>query len=241
MANNVEEWIDYSARGKDLNGAFIYPQSASNQKLDTVVIIHAAFGVTDHELNYGRRLANEGYLSFVADVFGKNVRNLASLDAAKEHYMPLMSDRNFFRDLLNAAINLAKQHKNSSGRVVITGFCMGGAAALEAARSGADLAGAASFHGSLNTPDTSHAKNIKCPLIIFHGHDDPFVGPEVSTFQKEMTDAKVDFQFISFSNTVHSFTNINENVPGKAQYSESAARRSWIYFLDFLNEVFAKK
>lgn len=118
---------------------------------------------------------------------------------------------------------------------------MGGAASLEVARSGADISGAASFHGTLNTPDTSLAKNIKCPLIIFHGHDDPFVSPEFAAFQKEMTDAKVDFQFISFSNTVHSFTDVNANAPGKAHYSEPTARRSWIYFLDFLREVFAKK
>ncbi len=118
---------------------------------------------------------------------------------------------------------------------------MGGCGAIEAARSGAEILGVASFHGSLNTPDTSLAKNIKCPLIIFHGQDDPFVAGDVAGFQKEMTDAKVDYQFISFSNTVHSFTNINENVPGKAQYSESAARRSWIYFLDFCREVFAPK
>ena len=38
-------------------------------------------------------------------------------------------------------------------RIAVVGYCFGGTGALELARSGADIAGAVSFHGGLSNPD----------------------------------------------------------------------------------------
>jgi dienelactone hydrolase len=125
-------------------------------------------------------------------------------------------------------------------KVVIMGYCFGGTGALELGRSGANLAGIVSFHGGLSNPTPPDAKKIKGKSLILHGAVDPNVKPEeVAAFQKEMNEAKVDYQFISYSNAVHAFTDKSAgNDPSKGvAYNEAADRRSWAAFMDFLAEV----
>ena len=69
-----------------------------------------------------------------------------------------------------------------------------------------------------NTPDD--AKNIKCPVLVLHGADDPFVKPdEVAAFKTEMEKAKVKYQFVAYPGAVHSFTRSNSVfLPPKFQH-----------------------
>ncbi|MNL31217.1 Dienelactone hydrolase family protein [compost metagenome] len=120
------------------------------------------------------------------------------------------------------------------------GYCFGGTGALELARTGVPLAGAVSFHGGLSNPTPQDARNIKAKSLILHGAIDPNVKPEeVAAFQKEMNDAKVDYQFVAYSNAVHSFTEkaAGSDISKGAAYNEAADRRSWQALMDFLAEV----
>ena len=121
------------------------------------------------------------------------------------------------------------------------GYCFGGTAVLELARSGAPLTGVVTFHGGLDTPTPQDAKNIKAKVLVLHGADDPFVTPDqVAAFEKEMNDAKVDWQLIKYSGAVHAFavpTAGNDNSKGAA-YNERAARRAWQAMKDFFAEIF---
>ena len=63
---------------------------------------------------------------------------------------------------------------------------------------------------------------------------------EVAAFQDEMRKAKVDWQFASYGNAVHSFTNIaagTDNSKGAA-YNEKADKRSWEAMRAFFSEIF---
>jgi dienelactone hydrolase len=103
------------------------------------------------------------------------------------------------------------------------------------------VAGVVSFHGGLGTPTPEDAKNIKARVLACHGADDPNVPPaEVAGFEKEMRDAKVDWQLIAYGNAVHSFTDKSagaDNSKGAA-YNENADRRSWQAMKDFFAEIF---
>lgn len=78
---------------------------------------------------------------------------------------------------------------------------------------GADLAGVVTFHGNLDSVDPNEAKNIKAKVLVLHGAIDPYVpAAQVDAFQKEMDEAKVDYQLVKFSGAVHAFTNKNAGI-----------------------------
>jgi dienelactone hydrolase len=73
------------------------------------------------------------------------------------------------------------------------------------------------------------------------GADDPLVPPEHrATFEKEMTEAGVDWRIVLYGGVKHSFTHpfaASAGVPG-LEYNELAAKRSWRAMLDLFDEVF---
>jgi dienelactone hydrolase len=113
--------------------------------------------------------------------------------------------------------------------------------ALELGRSGADIKGIVSFHGTLDTPNPDDAKNIKAKILICQGGDDPFV-PEkqIKSFKEEMDNANINYKFISYEGAVHSFTNPNSGSdPSKgAAYNEKADKASWEDMKNFFGGIF---
>ena len=148
---------------------------------------------------------------------------------------------------LKCAFRLEALKKNpltDARHIAAIGYCFGGTAILELARSGVDIAGFISFHGGLQTPTPDDARNIKGKVLVLHGADDPVVPPEeVSAFQDEMRKARVDWHMISYGGAVHSFTNPNAgDDPSKGvAYNHKADMRSWQAMQSFFEEIFAGK
>ena len=91
----------------------------------------------------------------------------------------------------------------------------------------------------LDSKDPADAKNVKGRVLVLHGAADPYVPPaEVAAFQREMDEAKVDWQMVFYAGAVHSFTNpAAGNAPSKgAAYDARADRRSWEAMKAFLAE-----
>jgi dienelactone hydrolase len=113
-------------------------------------------------------------------------------------------------------------------------------AVIELARSGADLAGVVSFHGGLDSPVPADGRNIKCPLLICHGANDPFVSAkDLAAFEDEMRAANTDWRLIKYGGAVHSFTQPDPGFvnPG-AHYNERADPRSEEDMKRFFAEIF---
>ena len=195
-----------------------------------VLIAHQWKGLTDYEKMRAEMLAKLGYVALCADVYGKGVRADNPKDAAALAGK-YKNDRKLLRARINAALDFfRKQDRVNAQQIAAIGYCFGGTTVLELARSGADVKGIVSFHGGLSSPTPADANKIKGKVLALHGADDPFVPTdEVLAFQKEMRDAKVDWQFVSYGGAVHSFTEKaagNDNSKGAA-YNENADRRSW--------------
>ena len=80
-------------------------------------------------------------------------------------------------------------------------------------------------------------------MLALNGGDDKFVSEEqIVAFQKEMRDANVDWQFLSFGGAVHCFAipTADNSVPG-CLYNEHAAKRGLAQMRRFLDEAFAAK
>jgi dienelactone hydrolase len=176
------------------------------------------------------------------DLYGKGVHPADAGEAGKLAGA-LKGNRPLLRDRMKAALDsLRASALVDSRRIAAIGYCFGGTAVLELARSGAEVAGVVTFHGGLDTPTPEDARNIKGKILILHGADDPFSPlSTVMDLNKEMKDAGADYQIVLYSHAVHSFTNPaagNDNSKGAA-YNQNADRRSWQAMKAFLAEVFA--
>ena len=213
----------------------------TGRTLPTVIIIPTVMGVQPLELGFAERLNALGYHAVVADLFGRRFTPGADKEAAFAAMGELRSDRAALRDrLLSIVEEVRKREHAESSKVAVIGYCFGGQCALDVARSGADVAGVASFHG-LFDPCGLPAQSIKAKVLAMHGWDDPMVPPEaVMALGKELTECGADWQIHCYGHVGHGFTNPNAHQLGikGVAFNEAAARRSWASLTDFLAELF---
>lgn len=240
MAGVKTEIIEYNDGGTKLEGVAAYPDGLTGEA-PLIIVVHDWMGVGEYTQMRIKQLAELGYIAFAADIYGKGVRPGNPGEASTQAGI-YKKDIKLMRSRVNAALDRAKKLPNVDlSKVAAIGYCFGGTAVLELARSGAELNGVVSFHGGLSTPDPSDARNIRVKVLVLHGADDPFVkDTEVASFEKEMRDAGVDWQLVKYSGAVHSFTNpFSGNDASKgAAYNEKADKRSWQAMLQFFKEIF---
>jgi dienelactone hydrolase len=232
--------VEYRQGDSVLEGYLAW-DDARSAKRPGVLVVHEWTGINDHMKQRAEMLAKLGYVAFAADIYGKGVRPATQADAAKTAGI-YKNDRSLMRARVKAGLDeLKKQKFVDTQRLAAIGYCFGGTTVLELARDGANVKGVVSFHGGLSTPTPQDARNIKGRVLALHGADDPFVkSDEVAAFQDEMRAAKADWQFVSYGNAVHSFTNKaagSDNSKGAA-YNEKADKRSWEAMKAFFAEIF---
>ena len=242
-AKLVTKTVDYRQGDTVLEGYLAY-DDAFKGKRPGVLVLHEWNGLGTYVKRRVEQLARLGYVAFGADIYGKGIRPATPEAAAREAAKYRGADRSLLRERGLAGLDeLRKQPNVDAGRLAAIGYCFGGTAVLELARSGADLKGVVSFHGGLDTPNPADARNIRAKVLVFHGADDPHVPPpQVAAFQEEMRKGGVDWQMVFYGGAVHSFTNPdsgNDLSKGVA-YNEKADRRSWEAMKLFLAEIFRK-
>ena len=235
--------IEYKQGDTVLEGYLAYDDALSGKR-PGVLVVQTWTGIGDYIKMRTEMLAKMGYVAFAPDIYGKGVRPKPPKDTAAE-MAKYIGNRPLLRARVLAGLDvLRSQPLADTSRLVAVGYCFGGSTVLELARSGAGVLGVVSFHGGpLSSPTPEDAKNIKGRVLVLHGADDPLVPPaDVAAFEKEMRDAKVDWQLVAYGNTVHAFTDKSagdDNSRGAA-YNEKADKRSWIAMQDFLGEVVPK-
>ena len=205
-----------------------------------VIIFPTVVGVSDLEIGFAQQLVHLGYTGFVADLYGKEYRG-TERPVAAEQMKRVRADRAALRRRLLAVLESARsQHAVDGQRIAAIGYCFGGLCALDLARSGADVAGVASFHG-LFDPTGLPPQPIKAKVVAFHGWDDPMVPPDmVVALGSELTEAGADWQIHAYGNVRHGFTNPGVDKLGNpaVKYDALAAERSWTSLINFLEELF---
>jgi dienelactone hydrolase len=207
-------------------------------KRPVVLIVHDWMGRSAADEQRARELASLGYLAFSIDVYGKDVRPKDRSEAAAAATRWRGGDKEIFRKRLKAGMDSALQSDMAdSERVAAIGYCFGGQAVMQLARSGADLRGVVPFHGGYSLEPEGDAANIKAKVLILHGADDRFEG--IVAINSELRDAGVNYEIDIYGHAVHSFTNPaagNDPSTGNA-YDAQADKRSWARMKDFFREV----
>ncbi len=223
-----------------LEAFFAFDDSFSGRR-PAVLINHTWVGRDGFVAEKAKKLAALGYVGFAVDMYGKGVLG-SSFEENAKLMQPFMDNRERLQKRMQAALYAVKLMPwVDDSKIAAIGFCFGGLCSLDLARTGADLKGVVSFHGLLGAPSNTQGNAIKAKILALHGHDDPMNPVEqVLAFEQEMTKAGADWQFHTFGNTMHAFTNPVANNPDFGTvYQPDADSRSWLAMENFLTEIFA--
>lgn len=213
--------------------------AAEGEPRATIVAFPTVAGISELETGFAETLSAKGFNVFLADLYGAEFRG-APREVGGQQMRRLAADRASLRERLVVMLEVVRGLEGLGQGIVAIGFCFGGLCALDLARSGADVAAVASFHGLFDPPDLP-PQPIRAKVAAFHGWDDPMVPPaKVVALARELTEAGCDWQIHAFGNTVHGFTNRNADKIGNpaVRFSEQASQRSWQALDGLLGELF---
>jgi dienelactone hydrolase len=219
----------------ELRGFLAYEPGAASAP--GILIAPEASGVTEHSQRRARSLAAQGFVVLVADMFGDG---LSMGPPAMERLQRLRAVPGLVRRRINASLQaLLTAPRVEPMALAAIGYCFGGLCVLELARSGAAVAGVASFHGLLDPP--TEPGTLRSRVLVCNGADDPLVSTtHLIALQEELRQAKVDWQLVNYGGAQHGFTNRDNekrNVPG-IRYDAAADNRSWRLLQEFLQDLF---
>lgn len=220
--------VSYQIQGKTYEGYYITP----SDKAPLVLLVHDWDGLTDYEIKRANMLSELGYAVFAVDLFGAGVRPTEVKDK-RQLTGELYKDREKMRALLKGALDTAKKRGAHIENAVAAGYCFGGAAVLELARSGENLKGFATFHGGLKTPEGQNYANTRGEILIMHGSADKSVTmDQFADLAKELESAGIPHEMITYGGAQHAFT-----VFGGNRYQKNADKKSWNRFQEFLSDI----
>jgi carboxymethylenebutenolidase len=226
------------ADGKPLQGYLAEPVNAAGAaaagvagvRAAGVVVIQEWWGVNGQIRGVADRLADAGYVALVPDLY----RGKSTVEAEEAHH--LMTGLNF-GDAASQDIRGAVQYlKTRSGKVGVTGFCMGGALTLLTACAAPEIDAAVVWYGA---PPLEYidATKIKAPL---QGHwatqDEFFPVATIDQLQDKLRAADVSFDFHRYL-AHHAFANETAVGPGRipgTQYDPVWSRLAWDRTFRFL-------
>ena len=239
QAEPVSRPINWTVGDVAMRGHFVTDDASPAR--GGLVMVPNWMGVTDDALENAKTMAGRGYVVLLADVYGANLRP-NSMQTAAQASGSLTANPDLFRARISAAVDQLKLQPEMrpylNGKIGAVGFCFGGAAVLELARSGRDdISGVVSFHGSLGSNDPAQAGDVKTSVLVLNGADDAYVNSEeIKSFEREMSAAGADWQFVNFSDAVHCFSEVGANSPG-CQYHERSAKRGFRMMDNFFIEL----
>ncbi|MDQ1149865.1 dienelactone hydrolase family protein [Sphingobacterium zeae] len=221
--------IPYQDGEQKLNGLI----TANTAKKGAAVLILPAWKGIDNEAKQAAlQLEKEGYIAFIADIYGEG--NIPSDNTAASkiagHYK---TDYKAYQHRITLALEQLKKEGADPNKIAIIGYCFGGTGALEAARAHLPVNAVVSIHGGLSKSANRPNGAIKTKVLVEHPADDKSVSKEdYDGLVNELNEGKADWQIVTYANSGHTFTN-----PESPEYNPVMAKRAWAHTLLFLKEV----
>jgi len=199
--------------GNDCNGYLASP--AAGDQAPGVVVIQEWWGLNDQIKGVADRFAALGYRALVPDLYKGKV----TLDVAEAKHM--MTNLNF-GDAATQDVRGATQHlKQSSAKVGVVGFCMGGALTVLAAMYVKEANACSSWYG-FPPEQAGDVKTITTPLQLHFAEQDQSFSPEGARgLEAKLKEGKVPFESYWY-NAGHAF--FNEKMPN---YNAECAKLAW--------------
>lgn len=244
QARMVAKPVSWTFEGTPFASVLVYDDAVATRR-PGLLMVPAWFGVNENAIRKAERIAGQRYVILLTDMYGATVRP-RNTEQARDAVRPLLADRALMRRRVTFALGQfraqAAQAPVDVSHLAAIGFCFGGAAVLDLARSGADVAAVVSFHGNLGTDNPALAHNIRASVLAMNGADDETTSPQFSSFTQEMRASPAPWQFVVIGHAVHCFTETEATAPtGLCRYDPQAAARSYGLMQQWLADGFAAR
>ena len=195
QAQVKKESILYQDEDVQLEGFLAYDKLLKSKR-GGVLIIHDKYGLNEFIKKRAEEIAKLGYVAFALDMFGKDVKINEQI-TIKELLQPFFEEnQGLMQRRAQLGLDILTNHTKVDGsHVAVIGYGFGGLVAMEIARSGANLSATVNFFGKLAIDHKDTVKNIKGPVLILKGSNDPNISEtELESFMKEMNSVSNDWQ-----------------------------------------------
>lgn len=239
--------LEWTIDGETFEGRLVFGDGIQG-RAPGLVMVPNWMGVTPEAIARAREIAGNRYVVLVADVYGKGVRPADKAQAKAQVGKVYADGGSTVRRRVAAAVAALKGQAGvlplDPSKIGALGFCFGGGAVLELARTGVELAGVASIHGDLGTHLPPPATGIRTPILVLNGAADAYVTDEsIVAFEKEMDGLGADWQFVDYGGARHCFSQPEDrptDPKDNCRYDERAARRSMLLLQSFFAERFGQ-
>ncbi|MFT4024849.1 MAG: dienelactone hydrolase family protein [Flavihumibacter sp.] len=209
--------VRYTDGAQALNGLVT---ANAGKKAAGVLVLPAWKGIDEEAKTAALDLEKQGYIAFVADIYGEG--NIPADNAAAAKIAG--SYRNnyaAYQKRISLALDQLVKAGADPARLAVIGYCFGGTGALEAARAALPVRGVVSIHGGLAKDSTRANGPLTAKILVENGADDAGVTPAVmEKLTAEMNEGKADWQVITYAHSKHTFTD-----PKSPDYNEVMAKR----------------
>jgi carboxymethylenebutenolidase len=205
-----------------------------------ILLFQEIFGINDNMRGLAERLAGEGYVVLVPDMFWRLEPRFERKDESGMADAFAMVQR-FDPELGAADIAAAHAHllalPECTGKVGAVGFCLGGTLAFAcAARSRVDGRGidaAVSYYGSGNNDLLPLLDQVPCPIEFHYGADDPFIPAEKIDEVEQAISGRPGMALHRYA-AGHAFSNWDAPSMYQAEAAEQAWSRTLAFFANHL-------
>ena len=205
--------------------AFVATPENIDENTKAVILIHEWWGLNDQIKKTAERYANEGFIAIAPDLYRGKIAG--DPDEAAELMADLAIEDGL--ETIRAAIKKGNEThgKSSYG---ISGYCMGGTFALQAACKVDEIKAAAPYYGDV--PTQEELKDLDVPVVFISGKKDAWINPEkVAELETSAEKFGLDVESVSYE-ADHAFANSTR----PEVYDKEAAEDAWARVTKFFSE-----
>lgn len=203
----MAETVSFKSNGDTANGYLFVPASGSGPG---VIVVQEWWGVNPQIKGIAERLANDGFVALVPDLYHGELAQHDEMDKASHLMQTLPMDR-AARDMLGAVDYLLSRDECASAKVGVIGFCMGGMLSLVLAATGGDKIGAVTpFYGAPVGESGVDWAGLTAPVKGHFAEIEQFFTPDaVQALEAELKGMGKDVTFTVHAGAGHAFCNEN--------------------------------
>ncbi len=220
--------VDLKVNG---DGAYAYvAQPDDNAKHPGVVLIQEWWGIEPHIRDLAHKLAAEGFVVAVPDLFHGKV--VTEPDEAQKMVMMIAGNIDkAVREIIGALETVKAMPNVEPKKLGLMGFCVGGMLTLVVASRYPDLGAVVAFYPGGYDPKPEDVAKVNAPVLAFYGRRDQSIPMEqVDKIEKMFKAAGKDYTAKVYD-AGHAFIN-----PAHGMGDERAAAEAWPLAVNFLKE-----